>query len=153
MRRILIIEDEANLRLLYRLELEFEGYEIVAVGSGNEALEILAHEKMDAVVLDFLLPDFGGLQLLDDILSRQRYVPIIINTGYDQLRNDFHCGVAEAFVVKSSDLSELKGALAQAISSRKIVTLPAKSATAHLKAKEREPHSERFNRVGKNKMA
>lgn len=119
MSRILIIEDEANLRLLYRLELEFEGYEIVAVGSGKEALEILAHEKMDAVVLDFLLPNLGGLQLLDDILSRQRYLPIIINTGYSQLRHDFHCWVAEAFVVKSSDLSELKGALAQAIPAAK----------------------------------
>jgi CheY-like chemotaxis protein len=114
MARVLIIEDEANLRLLYRLELELEGYDIVEVGSGNEALEVLAHEKMDAAVLDLLLSDFSGLQLMDEMLSRQRYLPIIINTAYNQFRDDFHCWGAEAFVVKSSDLSELKGALAQA---------------------------------------
>lgn len=119
MARVLIIEDAADLRLLYRLELELEGYEIVAVGSGNEGLEVLAREKIDAVVVEFLLPDFRGLQLLDDILSRQRYLPIIINTGYEQLRRDFHCWGAEAFVVKSSDLAELKAALAQAISAAK----------------------------------
>ena len=119
MARVLIIEDEADLRLLYRLELELEGYEIIAVGSGNEGLEVLAREEIDAVVLEFLLPHLGGLQLMDDILSRQRYLPIIINTGYDQLRYDFHCWGAEAFVVKSSDLAELKGALAQAIAAAK----------------------------------
>ncbi|MGH7598559.1 MAG: response regulator, partial [bacterium] len=97
MARVLVIEDAADLRLLYRLELELEGYEIIAVGSGNEGLEVLAREKIDAVVLEFLLPHFGGLQLMDDILSRQRYLPIIINTGYDQLRHDFHCWGAEAF--------------------------------------------------------
>ncbi len=115
MARVLSIEDEANLRLLYRLELELEGYEIVEVGSGNDALEILAYEKIDAVVLDLLLLDFGGLQLMDEMLTRQRYLPIVINTAYNQLHNDFHYWGAEAFVVKSSDLSELKGALAQVI--------------------------------------
>jgi DNA-binding NtrC family response regulator len=119
MDRILIIEDEANLRLLYRRELELEGYEIVAVGSGNEALEALADENIDAVVLDLLLSDFSGLQLMDVMLSRQRYLPIIINTAYNQFRHDFHCWGAEAFVVKSSDLAELKAALVQAVQSTK----------------------------------
>lgn len=64
MRRILIIDDAANLRLLYQLEFELEGYEAVAVGSGKEALEILAHENIDAVILDFLLPNSGGCNCL-----------------------------------------------------------------------------------------
>lgn len=115
MRRILIIDGAANLRLLYQLEFELEGYEAVAVGSGKEVLEILAHEKIDAVVLDFLLPNSGGLQLIDDLLTRQRHLPIIINTGYAQLRQNFRCWGAEAFVVKSSDLTKLKSALAQVI--------------------------------------
>ncbi|NUO84230.1 response regulator, partial [candidate division KSB1 bacterium] len=91
------------------------GYEAVAVGSGKEALEILAHEKIDAVVLDFLLPNSGGPQLIDDLLARQRHLPIIINTGYAPLRQNFRSWGAEAFVVKSSDLTELKSALAQVI--------------------------------------
>jgi DNA-binding NtrC family response regulator len=118
MARILVIEDAANLRLLYRMELEAEGYEIVDAGSGAEALEALNQEKIDVVVLDLLLPDCFGLQLLEEILSRHRYLPLVINTAYGQFRDNFQTWGAEAFVIKSSDLVELKNALAQAISSR-----------------------------------
>jgi DNA-binding NtrC family response regulator len=118
MARILIVDDAANLRLLYRLELESEGHEIVAVESGAEALEVLAQEKIDTVVLDLLLPDCFGLHLLDEILSRHRHLPLVINTAYDQFRDNFQTWGAEAFVVKSSDLAELKSALARAIPCR-----------------------------------
>lgn len=115
MARILVVEDEASLRLLYRNELEIEGYEVSDVGTGADALKVLEYEKIDAVVLDLRLPDVYGLQLLNDMLSYRRNLPIIINTAYDQFREDFHCWGAEAFVVKSSDLSELKNALARVI--------------------------------------
>ncbi|MDZ7362274.1 MAG: response regulator [candidate division KSB1 bacterium] len=118
MKRILIIDDAANLRLLYQLELEVEGYEVVAAGSGAEALEVLAQKKIDAVVMDLLLPDCFGLELLNEILSWQRHLPLIINTAYEQFRDNFQTWGADAFVVKSSDLMELKGALGRAISRR-----------------------------------
>jgi len=111
MARILVVEDEANLRLLYRLELGIEGHEIIEVGSGAEALAVLDQEKIDAAVLDLQLPDVWGLQLVDEMLSRQRDLPIIINTAYSQFRYDFHSWGADAFVVKSSDMSELRYAL------------------------------------------
>jgi DNA-binding response OmpR family regulator len=115
MARILVVEDEASLRLLYRNELEIEGYEVSDVGTGADALKVLEYEKIDAVVLDLRLPDVYGLQLLNDMLSYRRNLPIIINTAYDQFREDFHCWGADAFVVKSSDLSELKNVLARVI--------------------------------------
>jgi len=115
MSRILVVEDEANLRLLYRNELEIEGYEVSDVGTGAEALQVLEYEKIDAVVLDLRLPDVYGLQLLDEMLCQRRKLPIIINTAYDQFRHDFHSWGAEAFVTKSSDLSELKKTLARAV--------------------------------------
>jgi len=115
MPHVLLIEDEAKLRLLYRNELEIEGYDVSDVGTGAEALQVLEYEKIDAVVLDLRLPDMYGLQLLDNMLSRRRNLPIIINTAYDQFRENFHSWGAEAFVVKSSDLSELKNVLARVI--------------------------------------
>jgi DNA-binding NtrC family response regulator len=118
MPRILIVDDAANLRLLYRLELEAEGYEIIAVESGTKALEVLANEKIDAIVLDLLLPDCFGLELLGEILAWQRHVPLVINTAYEQFRDNFQTWGAEAFIVKSSDLSELKWVLKQIISGR-----------------------------------
>ncbi len=67
------------------------------VGTGADALKILEYEKIDAVVLDLRLPDVYGLQLLNDMLSQRRNLPIIINTAYDQFREDFHSWGAEAF--------------------------------------------------------
>ena len=113
MARVLIIDDEAHLRLLYRLELELDGYEILEVGTGNEALTLLEQEKIDAVVMDLWLPDMPWRQLLDEMLARRHRMPIIINTAYGQWRNDFHSWGADAYVVKSSDLSELKQAVAR----------------------------------------
>ena len=115
MARILVVEDEANLRLLYRTELEVEGYEVSDVGTGAEALQVLEYEKIDAVVLDLRLPDVYGLHLLETMLSRRHKLPIIINTAYSQFRDDFHSWGAEAFVTKSSDLAELKNMLAQKV--------------------------------------
>jgi DNA-binding NtrC family response regulator len=115
MARVLLIEDEANLRLLYRNELEIEGYEVSDVGTGADALKVLEYEKIDAVILDLRLPDCHGLQLLNDMICRQRDLPVVINTAYDQFRDDFHSWGAEAFVVKTSDLSELKDVLSRAI--------------------------------------
>ncbi|MCI0693124.1 response regulator [candidate division KSB1 bacterium] len=89
MARILIVDNAANLRLLYRLELEAEGYEIIDVESGTKALEVLAREKIDAVVLDLLLPDCFGLELLGKILAWQRHLPLVINTAYEQFRDNF----------------------------------------------------------------
>jgi DNA-binding NtrC family response regulator len=118
MSRILIVDDAANLRLLYRIELEAEGYEIIAAASGAEALEILAREKIDAIVLDLLLPDCFGLELLSEILRYQRHVPLVINTAYEQFRDNFQTWGAEAFIVKSSDLTELKEVLQQVVAGR-----------------------------------
>jgi CheY-like chemotaxis protein len=115
MKRVLIVEDEAELRLLYRIVLERKGYEVVSVGSGKEALKVLAYERIDAVVLDFGLPDISGLQLIDEIRSQQRHMPIIINTAYDFLGEDFHDWGADEFVAKSSGPEALIRALARAI--------------------------------------
>lgn len=113
MARILLVEDETNLRLRYRMELALEGYEVINAGSGREALGVLQREKIDAVVLDLRLPDFHGLQLLEEMLMRQHDLHIIINSAYDHFREDFRSWGADAYVVKSSDLSPLKQALAR----------------------------------------
>lgn len=122
MARVLIIDDEAHLRLLYRLELELDGYEVLEVGTGNEALNMLEQEKIDAVVMDLYLPDIKWQKLIDELLTRSQRIPIIINTAYERWRNDFHSWGADAYVVKSSDLSELKRALTRFVAQRAFST-------------------------------
>lgn len=113
MARVLIIDDEAHVRLLYRLELKLEGYDVVEAGTGSEGLKVLEQEKIDAVVMDLRLPDMEWRRLMDEMLTRQEHPPIIINSGYEEWRHDFHSWGAEAYIVKSSDLSDLKHALAR----------------------------------------
>ncbi|MCK6560881.1 response regulator [candidate division KSB1 bacterium] len=112
---ILVVDEAANMRLLYRTELEVEGHEIVAAASAEEALKVLARRPIDAIVADLVLPDCCGLHLLSEVLTRQRHLPFIINTAYGQFRDNFQTWGAEAFVIKSSDLSELKKVLRQVV--------------------------------------
>ncbi len=116
MARVLIVEDETPLRMQCRNMLGGNGYEIMEVGSGAKALEVLSHEKIDAVVLDLSLPDIGGLPLMNEILARQPGVPIIITTDSDEIHKDsLMSWGAIAAVVKSSGFSELKETLARVI--------------------------------------
>ncbi len=119
MARILIVDENDEVRLFHRVLLEeWEGYEIVDVGTGAAAIEALAHEDVDAVVLDLRLPDIDGVQLLKAIRSLQPDLPVIINTGYNQLRDYFNSLGVKAFVPKTNGFPELESALAGVISAK-----------------------------------
>jgi two-component system response regulator (stage 0 sporulation protein F) len=109
--RILVVEDEKNLRALYEEELSAEGYEVVVAGSGEEALEILETSRPDLVVLDIRMPGMDGIEALGRILGKDRSIPVVINTAYSSYKNNFMTWAANAYVVKSSDLSELKATI------------------------------------------
>lgn len=113
MNRVLLVDDDPNLRLLYRIRLKQAGYDIVAVATGAQALEVVIHQDIDMVVLDLQLPDCDGLQLLDEILSYQPSLPVIIHTAHEFWGNDFRSWGAVAYVIKSPDLSRLTASLAQ----------------------------------------
>ncbi len=116
MARVLVVEDESALRLLYRIALKNNRYEVIAVESGNEALKVLEREQIDAVVSDLRLPDISGLRLIDEIQSQHPFLPIIINTAYDFIgENSYGWRVAES-VSKSSGTAGLMRALARVIS-------------------------------------
>lgn len=109
MAKILVVEDEANQRLLYRRELEEEGYDVLEADGGRAALKMLdAGVVPDVVVLDISMPDMDGIETLGKMLSRDNSIPIILNTAYSTYKDNFMTWSADAYVVKSSDLGELK---------------------------------------------
>jgi len=112
-KKILIAEDEELLRFLYEKELEDAGYEVVAVNNGREALHQLEKAKPDLVILDIAMPEMDGITTLNSILGKNRQVPVIFNTAFPQYKENFMTWGAEAYVVKSSDLSELKQTIRQ----------------------------------------
>ena len=108
MSRILIVEDDPNLCLLYSSEFAEDGYDVVTAQNGNEALALLSARPPDLVVLDIRMEPMDGLELLDQLMHRQKAMPVVINSAYPSFKADFSTWGADAYVVKSSDLTELK---------------------------------------------
>jgi len=106
--KILIVEDEESLRLFYEEELKAEGYEILSARNGREAIQQLETTKPDLIILDIVMPVMDGMEALGRILRKGRKIPIILNTSYSAYREDFMSWAADAYVTKSSDLTELK---------------------------------------------
>ena len=108
MKTVMVVDDDESLRMLYEKEFADEGYRVIVVGSGKEALEKVWEEPCDAVVLDIKMDEPDGLEVLSKIREKNRDLPVIINTAYATFKGDFGSWSADAYVVKSSDLSELK---------------------------------------------
>ncbi len=116
--KILVVDDEKNILKLYKAELEDEGYSVVTANSGREAIDIFESENPDLVTLDIRMPDIDGIQILRQMKEKKPNIPIIMLTAYDY-RDDFSVWVSDAYVVKSSDLSNLKATIRQIIEGRK----------------------------------
>lgn len=112
--KILVVDDEKNILKLYKAEFESEGYNVVIANSGKEALDLIESENPDLVTLDILMPDIDGIQVLRQMKEKKPDMPVIMLTAYDY-RDDFSIWVADAYVVKSSDLSNLKTTIKQII--------------------------------------
>jgi DNA-binding response OmpR family regulator len=108
MKTILIVDDEKNLLKLYEKEFTEEGYRVITANSGSEALQKIQKDPFDLVILDIRMPDFNGVDTLKKIMESTSKVPVILNSAYTSYRDNFLTWAAEAYVVKSSDLTELK---------------------------------------------
>jgi two-component system response regulator (stage 0 sporulation protein F) len=115
---VLVVEDESALSELYQDELEAEGYEVIRVPSGAEAIRVVSERRVHVVVLDIAMPGMDGIEALGRILSVDNCLPVILNTAFTGYQENFLTWAAEAYVVKSSDLSELKQRLAEALVKR-----------------------------------
>ncbi len=108
MAKLLVVDDESSIRLLYAQELADEGYQVVTAGTAGEAVEKLQAEEFDLVVLDIKLKNESGLDLLQKIVKERHDMPVILSTAFSCYKDDFSAWLADGYVVKSSDLTELK---------------------------------------------
>ncbi|MEK6776704.1 MAG: response regulator [bacterium] len=112
MKTVLIVDDEENIRILYKEELADEGYNVILASNGYEALEVLSVQKPDAIILDIKMPGMDGVNLLKLIKERKEDdIPVIICSAYEEYKQDFSLWASEEYIVKSSDLTKMKGAL------------------------------------------
>lgn len=108
MKHVLVVDDEINICELYRSELEDEGYRVSVASSGKDALAAVEKDRPDVMVLDIQMPGMSGIEILERLLGRDKGIPIILNTAYSHYKEDYTTWGADAYVVKSSDTSELK---------------------------------------------
>ncbi len=81
--RILLVEDEENIRDLVKLNLEMEDHEVVAKGNGKDAIKAFKEQHFDLIVLDVMLPEIDGFQLCEQIRLTNMDIPIIMLTAKD----------------------------------------------------------------------
>jgi DNA-binding response OmpR family regulator len=113
--KLLLVEDEPAHLDFYKRLLSEEGHEVFAASTGMEAIEVAKETCPGVVVLDLKLPDMAGTEAISRLLAECGRPKIVINTCYESFRNDFRCWGADAFVVKSSDPSELKRRVRQVL--------------------------------------
>ncbi|MCI0514473.1 response regulator [candidate division KSB1 bacterium] len=108
MKTILVVDDEKNLRILYKKELSGEGYQVLTAASGEEALEIIRKQTIELAILDIKMEGMDGIQTLREVLAFNRNIKIILNSAYSSYKSDFSTWSADAYLIKSSDLTEMK---------------------------------------------
>ena len=114
-KRLLIVEDEKNLCLLYREELTKAGYKVTAVSDADTALEKMKKQTFDLIITDIRMPGKNGIELITQIMALRKDIPIIINTAYQSYKHDFMTWAADAYVVKSASLDELKAKIKELV--------------------------------------
>jgi len=116
---ILVVEDDQNQCLLYEEELRSAGYDVMTARDGREAVRMVEDSRPDLVVMDISMPGMDGIEAMSRMLARDHKLPIILNTAYATYRANFRSWSADAYVVKSSDLTELKDKIEEVLASRR----------------------------------
>lgn len=108
MARVLIVDDEQHIRSLYTLELEDEGHEVMALATGKGLADQIRAFNPEVVVLDIKMVDVNGLDVLQEVRNEFYDLPVILCSAYGSFKGDVKSIAADYYVVKSSDLTELK---------------------------------------------
>ncbi len=106
--RILVVDDEENIRLLYSEELRDAGYEVDTAKDAKEAQRKIDIQKPDLITLDIRMPGIDGIEFLRRFRENDKTTPVVLCTAYSDYKQDFRIWASEAYVVKSSNLEPLK---------------------------------------------
>lgn len=115
MKKILIVDDDESIQMLYADELTEDGYDVITTGDGFGLIEMIETEKPDLVIMDVKLGKYNGLDLLHDIRNTHCSLPVILCTARPAFKYDLKSNTADYHATKSSDLSELKSKIKMAL--------------------------------------
>ncbi|MEA4823957.1 MAG: response regulator transcription factor [Clostridiaceae bacterium] len=107
--KILVVEDDAELRQLFCRALMKNGYQTFRAGDGEEALEVLDHEYVDLILCDIMMPRMDGFELTRELRAAGMTMPVLMITAKDAFgdkREGFNAG-ADDYMVKPIDVNEM----------------------------------------------
>jgi CheY-like chemotaxis protein len=113
---LLVADDELSIRKLYQRELRREGYNVLFASNAQEAIQMAREASPDLVIMDIRMPGMDGIEAMGRILEEKNEIPVVINTAYSSYKNSFMSWCADAYVTKSSDLTELKDTIRNILS-------------------------------------
>ncbi|XJZ28262.1 response regulator transcription factor [Bacillota bacterium Lsc_1132] len=137
-KRILVVEDEAQIARVLKMELEFEGYEVLVEDNGKSGLETALKGGIDLVLLDVMLPQLSGIEVLRRLRKTSAHLPVILLTarnstfdkvnGLDQGANDY---ITKPFEIEEL-LARVRASLRQASAGKTVDETSSKIAVADL---------------------
>ena len=107
--KILIVEDDKELSLLFQKVLEKSGYQVKSASDGAQALEVLDREYIDLIISDIMMPVMDGYELVSELRSAGYQIPVLMITAkssFDDMRQGFLSG-SDDYMVKPIELDEL----------------------------------------------
>jgi DNA-binding response OmpR family regulator len=108
MKTILVVDDEEHILKLYQKVLIDDGFHVKLANSGEQAIQMAKEEEIDLVVLDIKMEGLSGLETLSELRKNRRNMPIILNSAYSTYKSDFQSWLADAYLVKSANVEELR---------------------------------------------
>lgn len=108
MKKILLVDDEESIQIVYREEFEDEGYQVISALDGITGLEKFNEETPDLVILDIQMPGMNGVEVLRQMKMLNASVPVILSSAYQEFKRDLGTWASDKYVVKSGNLDELK---------------------------------------------
>ena len=115
--RVLVVDDEKNVRALFERVLAKEGYQVECAASGAEAIDKLAQHSFDVVVTDLKMDGIDGFDLIKKGKKERRDLPFVLISGYGTSQTAALAAQegAEVFLAKPIDLVDLKMAVKRAL--------------------------------------
>lgn len=122
MNKILVVDDELNMRLVLAAMLKKEGYEVASAADGSEALQILKSGPVAAVITDLKMPRIDGMELLGRVNHEYPEVPVIMITAHGTVATAVEALKKGAldYITKPFELEELKNVVSKAIKTRNL---------------------------------
>lgn len=115
MRKVLVVDDTKNIRMLLTTCLELNGFEVITANNGKQAIEIFKSTTLDLAFLDIKLPEMSGTEVLRRIRELNISIPIVIMTAFATVKNAVECTKlgAVAYLQKPFTSDKVKTVLAQ----------------------------------------